>query len=39
MTLGLLRFAFMLLLALPLVARPALPWRWLAAYGLSISFG
>ena len=28
MTLGLLRFAFMLLLALPLTTRPAVPWRY-----------
>ena len=39
LVLGLLRFVFLLLPALFLLPRPAVPWYWLALYGLLISFG
>ena len=37
--LGALRFILVALPALFLVPRPAIPWRWLLAYGLTIGFG
>ncbi len=37
--LGALRFLFVALPAVFLVRRPAVPWRWLVLYGLTISFG
>jgi len=39
MLLGALRFALAAFPAVLLVRRPALPWRWLIAYGLTISLG
>lgn len=39
MVLGMLRFLFLLLPAIFFLSRPAVPWRWLIAYGLTISFG
>ncbi|UOO81282.1 EamA family transporter [Uruburuella testudinis] len=39
MVLGMLRFALILLPAVFLLKRPAVPWYWLAAYGATISFG
>ncbi|WP_437883181.1 EamA family transporter [Pseudomonas sp. LRF_L74] len=39
MLLGALRFALAALPALFLVKRPNLPWRWLVAYGCTISLG
>lgn len=39
MVLGMLRFVFLLLPAIFFLSRPAVPWRWLIAYGLTISFG
>lgn len=39
MVLGMLRFVFLLLPAIFFLSRPAVPWRWLMAYGLTISFG
>lgn len=39
MVLGMLRFVFLLLPAIFFLSRPAVPWRWLVAYGLTISFG
>lgn len=37
--LGALRFLLVALPAVLLVPRPRIPWRWLLAYGLTISFG
>lgn len=37
--LGALRFSLAAFPAILFVRRPAIPWRWLLAYGLSISFG
>lgn len=37
-TLGGLRFSAVVALAIFFVRRPAIPWRWLAAYGLSVGF-
>lgn len=39
MVLGLLRFILVLFPAVLLVKKPAVAWYWLAAYGLTISFG
>lgn len=39
MVLGMLRFAFMLFLAVFFLKRLNVPWYWLAVYGLTISFG
>lgn len=39
MLLGALRFTLAALPAVFFVRRPQLPWRWLLAYGLTISFG
>lgn len=37
--LGMLRFAFLLFPAIFILKKPPVPWRWLAVYGLTISFG
>ncbi|WP_215781879.1 EamA family transporter [Paludibacterium sp. B53371] len=37
--LGCLRFSLLALAGCLWVARPRLPWRWLAAYGLTVGFG
>ncbi|WP_175651709.1 EamA family transporter [Pseudomonas sp. Marseille-P9899] len=39
MLLGGLRFALVAIPAVFFIRRPQLPWRWLLAYGLTISFG
>lgn len=39
MLLGALRFALVAFPAVLFIRRPQLPWRWLLAYGLTISFG
>lgn len=39
MVLGMLRFLLLLFPAVFLLPRPQVPWYWLAAYGLAISFG